>query len=103
MTEVGNKDENSYYHYSAFDDYNKYTTSSKTDVSELYKVSRFVYYNHCDTGYYVRFVSEDKDDKIVTFVPYSAMPESIRKKVVDFEAANKLYSDNRYGGYRYGG
>lgn len=101
VQETSNKDENSYYYYSTFDEFNKYATSSKTEISEVFKVSRFLYYNQCDTGYYVRFISADKKDRIVMFVPYSAMPESIRNKVSEFEASNKLYSDNIYGGIRY--
>lgn len=91
---------NNAYVYSEFDQINKYTTSSPADVAEIYKVSRFLYYNNSDTGFYVRFISEDEENTVTMFVPYIMMKDSIINKVKEFEASNSFFKEGQYGGYK---
>lgn len=87
------------YIYSEFDQINKYTTSSPADVSEIFKASRFLYYNNSDSGYYVRFISKDGNSRVTMFVPYTMLEDSIAKKVKEFESSNSYFADGVIGGY----
>lgn len=83
--------------YSLFDESNNYTALTASEVSELYKASRFVYYNNYDTGYYIRFLTADKTEKITMFIPTSLMPNSIKSKITQFESTNDYYNNSMYG------
>ncbi|NLA73426.1 MAG: ABC transporter permease subunit [Clostridiales bacterium] len=92
-----NSQDNMWSVHSLFDDTNNYTALTASEVSELYKASRFVYYNNYDTGYYIRFLTADKTEKITMFIPTSLMPNSIKSKITQFESTNDYYNNSMYG------
>ncbi len=82
------------YFHSNFDNSNNYTALSANEVSELYKASKFIYYNNFETGYYVRFITSDKTEKVTMFIPSALISTGMKNKIEQFESSNDYYKSN---------
>ncbi|HZJ74984.1 MAG TPA: ABC transporter permease [Clostridia bacterium] len=96
LEDKSSKGQDNYYYYfhSNFDYTNNFTTLSASELSELYKASRFVYYNNYETGYYIRLSTTDKTRKVTMFIPNSLMPASLKNKISQYESSNDYLDSN---------